>query len=313
MQTFVNRLGWVLAAVVSLLVIAAVAGIVRAGPLDPPSAPAPTQPQVEPRSPIPPVGWNGTFPITISQPGSYFVTQNLSPATTNGIVINSDDVTLDLNGFDITAGVANNGSGIADGGTVRTGVVIRNGQVRGFGTGVSVTNLSRSRLEDLEVTGASGDGIVVGSGGIVRDVMAHDNVAAGIRVIQQASDWGTLITDSNVSRNGFGYGYEIGGIYIQANNVWVRNSVIDSNAQAGVAVTIGWSYNEITDNRITGNYQSGVLFSGIGTTNYNMVARNVLVGNGTAVNDHGTNSRIGTFVGSDASITGTNPWSNVVY
>lgn len=40
MPSFMNRLGWVLAATISLLVIAAAAEIIRAGPLDPPGPPA---------------------------------------------------------------------------------------------------------------------------------------------------------------------------------------------------------------------------------------------------------------------------------
>jgi hypothetical protein len=42
-----NRLGWVLAATISLLVIAAAAEIIRAGPLDPPGPPASTYKSLE--------------------------------------------------------------------------------------------------------------------------------------------------------------------------------------------------------------------------------------------------------------------------
>src|SRR4051794_34078108 len=44
------------------------------------------------------------FPVTISQPGSYKLTSNLTVAspTSNGIVIQADNVTLDLNGFSIS-------------------------------------------------------------------------------------------------------------------------------------------------------------------------------------------------------------------
>ena len=61
-------------------IVAMLASGARGGPLDPTGPPSVTGtlPQVEPRMPIPPVGWNGTFPITISQSGSYFLTQNLT-------------------------------------------------------------------------------------------------------------------------------------------------------------------------------------------------------------------------------------------
>ena len=76
----INRAGWLVAGVLALFVVAALTGVVSGGPLDPPGAPSATGtlPQVEPRSPIPPVGWNGTFPIVISQPGSYFLTRSLT-------------------------------------------------------------------------------------------------------------------------------------------------------------------------------------------------------------------------------------------
>ena len=85
-----NRVNTTLLVLVLLTVIGGFATRAWGGPLDPPAAPGPTQPQVEPRSPIPPVAWNGTFPITISQPGSYFLTRNLTNGTSSdGIVINT--------------------------------------------------------------------------------------------------------------------------------------------------------------------------------------------------------------------------------
>ena len=71
MQSVFNRLGWVLAGVVSLVALAAVAGIVRAGPLDPPAAPAPTSGVLRPGTPI------TSLPYTIQQPGNYYLTGNL--------------------------------------------------------------------------------------------------------------------------------------------------------------------------------------------------------------------------------------------
>lgn len=285
----------------------------RGGPLDPPAPPAATLPQVEPRIPVPPVDWNGTDPVTISQPGSYFLTRNMSLTTGSAIVIDANDVTLDLNGFEVIGAAANPSAGITSTGAVRTGVVIRNGHVRGFAAGMNVSSLARSTLEDLEVEGAASVGVDVGSGGTIKNLNVHDNGDVGIHVVQQGDNYGTLVTDSNASRNGFGSQINSGGIVINANNVWVRDSIFDANAVAGVRIGIGASYNQITDNRITGNGVTGVLITGVGTTYYNMVARNVIVFNGGTVTDNGTNSRIGAFVGGDASITATNPWSNVVY
>src|SRR5688572_18815184 len=70
------------------------------GSLTPPGPPSPTfktLQQVEPRAPI------TNLPFTISQPGSYYLTTNLTSATT-GITIAASGVTLDLLGFEL-AGV----------------------------------------------------------------------------------------------------------------------------------------------------------------------------------------------------------------
>ncbi len=65
-------------------------------PLAPPAAPAPsmkTLDQVEPLIPI------SSLPFEISQPGSYYVTSNLTGiASAAGITIFSSDVTIDLEG-----------------------------------------------------------------------------------------------------------------------------------------------------------------------------------------------------------------------
>ena len=70
------------------------------GSLTPTGAPAPamlTLNQIEPRTPI------SSAPITIVQPGSYYLTTNLSVTAANAITIVANNVTLDLNGFAISS------------------------------------------------------------------------------------------------------------------------------------------------------------------------------------------------------------------
>ncbi|MFT7773668.1 hypothetical protein [Roseateles sp.] len=102
------------------------------------------------------------FPVTISQPGSYKLTSNLTvPAGQSGIVIASSDVTLDLNGFSITgtgtctvAGIGNIacngvGSGVTVTGADLNRVAVRNGSVGGFGD--CLRSAYHSRLSDLDL------------------------------------------------------------------------------------------------------------------------------------------------------------------
>src|SRR5262245_5926864 len=99
----------------------ALGGAVRAGSLDPPGAPASTMKpldQVEPRTAI------TALPITISAPGSYYLTQNLTAST--GINITVSNVTIDLNGFALT-GAATSGTGIRTSVSSLRNITIRNG------------------------------------------------------------------------------------------------------------------------------------------------------------------------------------------
>src|SRR6516164_6192771 len=71
-----------------------------AGPLTPPGAPAPTMKslqEIEPRTLI------ASLPYTITNSGSYYLSNNLTVATGDAITISTNGVTLDLNGFTITS------------------------------------------------------------------------------------------------------------------------------------------------------------------------------------------------------------------
>src|SRR5690606_8297132 len=78
--------------------------IATAGSLNPPpGAPAPTMKtlsEVEPRTPI----HAASLPLTITSPGSYYLAENIrvtaeDDVTTAAIIIESGNVTIDLNGF----------------------------------------------------------------------------------------------------------------------------------------------------------------------------------------------------------------------
>ena len=136
------------------------------GTLTPPGAPAPTMKtlaQIEPRTLI------TSVPFSISAPGSYYLTTNLTTTVSNAILINANGVTLDLNGFTISSTVAN----AANGGTAilissgRSDLTIYNGHIRG-----GVTN--------------NGSGLYSGSGfsqGIVYTGVVPNNVrVSGVSV-----------------------------------------------------------------------------------------------------------------------------------
>jgi hypothetical protein len=98
------------------------------GSLTPPGAPAPTMKsldQVEPHTPV------SSAPFTITNPGCYYLTTNLSVSTGNAITIATNGVTLDLNGFSIFSTAAGaTGTAILLNGSLRN-ITIANGFIQG--------------------------------------------------------------------------------------------------------------------------------------------------------------------------------------
>ncbi len=89
MTRAINRLGWAAAVALSLLVIAALAGLVSAGPLDPTAPPGSTQ-----------EAQINSCPFPINTSGSYVFTHELTcPAASDGITVSAANVTIDMRGF----------------------------------------------------------------------------------------------------------------------------------------------------------------------------------------------------------------------
>jgi len=104
----------------------------------------------------------GGFPYTITQPGSYRLSGNLTvPAGPDGIDINTDNVTLDLNGFTITGG-GSGGNGVK---TFNNNITVKNGSVRNFTNDVIVQG-THELVMDMHASIGSG-GVPTGSNGIV--------------------------------------------------------------------------------------------------------------------------------------------------
>jgi hypothetical protein len=138
------------------------------------------------------------FPVTISQPGSYRLSGNLTvpDLDTIAIQITSDFVTLDLNGFSIIGPVvctrnptscptAGKGVGVLSGGDPTTngprGVRVLNGSVHGMGNfGIFMTG-DGSIVERISVSSNAGGGLIVA--GDVSEIAASLNGAFGIFAI----------------------------------------------------------------------------------------------------------------------------------
>jgi hypothetical protein len=164
------------------------------------------------------------YPVTISEPGSYRLSENLKvPAGVSGFWIETDDATLDLNGFTILG--AGPGSGFADGIFIfGNNVEVRRGTVREFGRhGIFSRNAGKCfdcidaegvRIVDVRAIGNR----LESQGGLVEGCSAHTNGNAGIN----GQGNGTLVKNS-VARNNKTYGF------IGSSNTGLRSNVATAN------------------------------------------------------------------------------------
>jgi hypothetical protein len=210
------------------------------------------------------------FPVTISRPGSYVLTGNLTVpnANTTAIEITADDVTLDLNGFAILGPTVCLGgqSGLCPG----TGngvfsdfgvdnVTVVNGTVRGMGrNGIALTGFG-NRVERIQARSNGRAGISAGSMATVTGNRAMDNGDDGIVALG-----GSVVAGNVVFRN-LGTGIVAGngttitnnaawfnagsGIFANAGSIVIGN-VAHQNTEFGLETSVrtGYSQNAFTDN-----------------------------------------------------------------
>lgn len=206
------------------------------------------------------------FPVTISRPGSYRLTSNLTVSGVNrtAIRVNADNVSIDLSGFVIRGPVVCSEFGASLSCSPRgfgrgidapnsSGTVVSDGEVQGMGIGLALgtggtTLEGANRVEQVTVRNSfdsgmsvqggivtrciansnGGDGIFV-SGGTVINNMAVGNRAAGITV----GETGTVL-DNNASFNG-GTGLALGSQRVgYGNNVLSGNNIdVSGGTQIG--------------------------------------------------------------------------------
>jgi hypothetical protein len=179
------------------------------GSLTPPGAPGPTfktLSQVEPRTAI-----TNSTAVTISQPGSYYLTTNITGSSGDAVTITANNVTLDLAGFTISS-TANPaaGTGILLGSS-RQNITILNGFISG-----GVTNNSGTY---------SGSGF--GSG----------ITFAGIDPYFTNSPYNVRITGVTVS------GCQLYGIYLYLNHTLVESCAVSSVGSYGISA---WTVSDST-------------------------------------------------------------------
>ncbi len=236
MSTLMNRAGWLVAGALALFVVAAMAAVVRSGPLDPPGPLASTG-----------KGQISALPAVIDQPGSYLVTANLTGAAT-GITINASDVTIDFQGFTLTGpGAASPGTGVSIP-AAQSNITLMGGTLRGWRNGVAAASTTYARIDGLTAigtdTGTSGIGLTLGGHSIIERCNVSGFRGAGI-VASYVTVRGCVITDNDQA-----------GIS-SAEGSYIYDNLIRNNEKGLVVIGAGIkpnaAFNYVRDNHICYN------------------------------------------------------------
>lgn len=174
------------------------------------------------------------FPVTITKPGSYKLSSDLTvPAGVSGIVISTGDVTLDLNGFAIRGSGGAGGHGVDALG--RPNIAVTNGTVSAMGgSGIEVG--PNARLANLTVleNGSHGIYALLSSGTALGCTVNGNTVKANAGVGIWTHGGCTVIGNTVVSNGNSGI---VAGGSVVSNNVAIAN-VGDGITSAGLNATI---------------------------------------------------------------------------
>jgi hypothetical protein len=221
MERIQNKVAWSMVCALSIIVIAALAGVAQGGPLDPPAAPSETgRKQL-----FQPSGGCAGFPIQINGSpgmgsGSYVFSQDITipgGCGDNGIEITVSDVEIDLNGFTLR-GAAGSLTGITDLSSSPQRVTIRNGTVTGWGSdGVFLPSTTQTEVAGVTASSNAGYGIYV-SGGSVSDCQVRSNGSVGL--IAYSSSVANCTADDNGADGFLLSGSSLSGCKAQSNSAY---------------------------------------------------------------------------------------------
>lgn len=172
------------------------------------------------------------YPVTISQPGSYQLTSNLSVADVGlaGIHIQAEGVTIDLNGFTLSGArcgparchIGGGGAGIVGG----RHATVTNGTVTNFAdSGVHFTD--RGTLVAVRSHANGRCGAIVNSGSLVRDSAFTDNAYCGLWMGKGLAR-NNLVTDNQTFQ-----------VFSAGFNLFSGNNIVGVNAALPATQSLG--------------------------------------------------------------------------
>ena len=225
------------------------------------------------------------LPYLIDQPGSYFAASCLTGVSgQDGIIVDADDVTIDLNGFTLS-GVPGSLSGIKVVASHRN-VRIHDGCLRDWGgAGADLFGSTDAQLRSVLAAGNGGMGLGAGMSSIVRGCAADGNDGSGITV-----GFGSTVVECTAAGNQQ-CGIEA-AIAATTTGCTLRSCTVRGNAAFGILAGDGCTLTGCTANfGSSGGISVGngcvisactaMLNAGDGITAYDSLVRgNASVGNG---------------------------------
>ena len=210
------------------------------------------------------------YPVTLSQPGSYRLTGNLSQPSADTDVLqvanNVRNVNIDLNGFEIGGGntcnytpgpMALSCTAVGSGTGIQTfwdetHLNVRNGVIRGVGS-MGIRSNGPLTADNLRIV-HSGSYALLGGAALIRNVMVYRNgrgvgTANGeisqVRVLENGGDAGiecsgACVITHNVVKNNIGNGITVmndfGGGAVLAHNIVSSNKIMGMVVNGGHVV-----------------------------------------------------------------------------
>lgn len=220
------------------------------------------------------------FPVSLTVPGAYVLTSDLTVSTTSAsaIRIEAPGIEIDLNGFAILGPGTCTGTG--------SGISCPT-----IGSGTGVTGVSGStQLHNGTIRGFNGNGTVLGAGSRLTNLHVLENSASGIQVVGQSE-----VSRCVVARNG------LSGIAGQRGSQLHRN-IVYGNGATGITGNVG---TRIAENSAWQNGSRGFTITGSGDTGglleYNAASENAgggaLIGSGVLAFGNSIKDNTGTGLG----------------
>ncbi len=221
---------------------------------------------------------DGCGTLTARDQSSYILVNSIQTNNLNCLIIESSNITIDMNGFSIQG--SGEGTGILAPTPVE-GIKIRNGFVRNFAIGISLGGTANV-VENVHVTNNTDTGMVLGSSNLVDHVVAQANNKNGILMATAAT-----VKNSTLRANGNNpesRGLSVGpGSTVTGNTIWasvgtglfaslgstvIGNTVFDSNPGAGITVLCP---SNVQDNTAVGNTTGNLFLEGLNCQSENNV------------------------------------------